>query len=36
VPVIKLDDYLKNKERQPNFIKIDVEGFEYNVIIGAK
>lgn len=36
VPVIRLDDYLQNNTKQPNFIKIDVEGFEYNVIIGAK
>ena len=36
VPVIRLDDYLKNKTRYPNFIKIDVEGFEYNVIVGAR
>jgi hypothetical protein len=35
-PVIRLDDYLQNKTRHPNFIKIDVEGFEYNVIIGAR
>jgi FkbM family methyltransferase len=36
VPVIKLDDYLQANEMQPDFIKIDVEGFEYNVILGAK
>jgi len=36
VPVIRLDDYLQNNTVHPNFIKIDVEGFEYNVILGAK
>jgi FkbM family methyltransferase len=36
VPVIRIDDYLQNKSNYPNFIKIDVEGFEFNVIIGAK
>ena len=35
-PVIRLDDYLQNNTVNPNFIKIDVEGFEYNVILGAK
>jgi FkbM family methyltransferase len=27
VPVIRLDDYLQNNTKYPNFIKIDVEGF---------
>jgi FkbM family methyltransferase len=36
VPVITLDDYLQNNTKYPNFIKVDVEGFEYNVIVGAK
>jgi len=36
VPVIRLDDYLLSNAKFPNFIKIDVEGFEYNVILGAQ
>lgn len=32
--IIKLDDVLNNKEI--DFIKIDVEGFEYDVLIGAQ
>jgi FkbM family methyltransferase len=36
VPVLRLDDYLNKSLKVPNFIKIDVEGFEYNVIDGAK
>lgn len=36
VPVIKLDDYLSSNAKFPNFIKIDVEGFKYNVILGAQ
>lgn len=36
VPLIRLDDFLQNTAVHPNFIKIDVEGFEYNVILGAK
>lgn len=32
--IIKLDDILNNKEI--DFIKIDVEGFEYDVLIGAQ
>lgn len=35
-PLIRLDDFLQNTTVHPNFIKIDVEGFEYNVILGAK
>jgi hypothetical protein len=27
---------LQNNTKYPNFIKVDVEGFEYNVIVGAK
>jgi FkbM family methyltransferase len=32
VPVVKLDDHLGNDF--PRFIKIDVEGFEWNVVMG--
>ena len=34
VEVVKLDSYCKNVT--PDFIKIDVEGFEYDVLLGAK
>lgn len=34
VRTIKLDDYLG--DYTPNFIKIDVEGFEYEVLLGAQ
>lgn len=32
--VVKLDDYFQNKETFPDFVKIDVEGFEWSVISG--
>lgn len=31
-----LDNYFKDNNKQVNFIKIDVEGFEYNVIKGGE
>ncbi len=31
-----LDNYFKDSKKQINFIKIDVEGFEYNVIKGGE
>lgn len=31
-----LDNYFKTEKKRINFIKIDVEGFEYNVIKGAE
>lgn len=34
IAVIRLDDYFENKTRLPDFVKIDVEGFEWNVIKG--
>ena len=36
VLVIKLDSYFLDKSKFPNFVKIDVEGFEWNVIKGFK
>lgn len=35
VPVIRLDDYFSG-ETAPDFVKIDVEGFELNVLRGAR
>lgn len=35
VPMIRLDDYFTD-ERSPTVIKIDTEGFEYQVLEGAK
>lgn len=34
VPVITLDSFFENETLLPNFVKIDVEGFEWNVIQG--
>ncbi len=34
VPVLKLDTFFKNKNELPNFVKIDVEGYEWPVIQG--
>ncbi|AFM05151.1 methyltransferase, FkbM family [Bernardetia litoralis DSM 6794] len=36
IDVITLDNYAKSKNLIPDFIKIDTEGFEINVIEGAK
>ncbi len=36
VEVIRLDTYFKETTELPNFVKIDVEGFEWNVIDGFK
>jgi hypothetical protein len=33
---INLDNYLANKNIKPNFIKIDVDGYELNVLKGLK
>ncbi|HRG17656.1 MAG TPA: FkbM family methyltransferase [Flavobacterium lutivivi] len=34
VPVTTLDGYFEDKDNFPDFVKIDVEGFEWNVIKG--
>ena len=36
VDVVTLDSYLDGAMRFPNFVKIDVEGFEWNVVQGFK
>lgn len=36
VDVITLDSYFESATRFPNFVKIDVEGFEWNVVQGFK
>lgn len=35
VPVVRLDDYF-NKDQHIDFMKIDVQGYEYNILQGAK
>jgi FkbM family methyltransferase len=34
VPIVQLDEYLSSDDQCPNFVKIDVEGFELNVVRG--
>lgn len=36
VPMVSLDDYAKTQSRYPDLIKIDVEGFEVEVLKGAR
>ena len=36
VPVIKLDDFKQGLISKPDFIKIDIEGYEFYAISGAK
>lgn len=36
VDVITLDSYFEGKNKFPDFVKIDVEGFEWNVVQGFK
>jgi FkbM family methyltransferase len=36
VPLITLDEFIKSSmNKSPNFIRMDVEGFEYNILKGA-
>lgn len=36
VDVVKLDDYFKNRENKIGLIKLDIEGFEEDALIGAE
>jgi hypothetical protein len=36
VPVTTIDSYCESKNLKPSLIKIDVEGFEFSVLNGAK
>ncbi len=35
VQQVTFDDFFKDKKIENSFLKIDVEGYEYNVLIGA-
>jgi FkbM family methyltransferase len=36
VPQVRLDDFFQNYEKKVSFLKIDVEGFEIEVLMGAE
>ena len=36
VDIVKLDDYLKDRKSRVGLIKLDIEGFEENALIGAE
>ncbi len=36
INTISLDSYFQDKEKKPNLIKMDIEGAEYNAILGAQ
>jgi hypothetical protein len=36
VPVVRLDDALRDRERPIRFMKIDIEGAEYRALVGAE
>lgn len=36
VPCYKIDTFFKKMKRKPDIIKIDVEGYEYNILKGAE
>ncbi len=36
INTISLDSYFQDKEEKPNLIKMDIEGAEYNAILGAQ
>jgi hypothetical protein len=33
---VKLDDYFKNLDKKIDFVKIDIEGSEYNAVFGMQ
>ncbi|MDA0079851.1 FkbM family methyltransferase [Brachyspira hyodysenteriae] len=36
VNIVKLDDYLKDRKNRVGLIKLDIEGFEENALIGSE